>query len=129
MVENKDGELAYSWTDADPATCPWRLSLQLVTSNGVDYGTLSIVREYYEQPILLDGHVFGASKLTTALADAFERAVKAMRDSDSQPEEALLRAKASPEMAPIFAKTIPILGRNGPNVAERSRRLADENHR
>ncbi len=96
MVQNKDGELVYSWTDADPTTCPWRLSLQLVTSNGLDYGTLSIVREYYEKPILLDGHVFGASKLTTALADAFERAVSTMKDSGLQPDEASLEAADLP---------------------------------
>jgi hypothetical protein len=92
MTQNCDGDLAYSWTDADPKSCPWRLSLQLVTSSGADYGTLSIVRKSYEQPILLDGHVFGTSKLTTALADALERIGKAMNDPRSRPEETALRS-------------------------------------
>jgi UDP-GlcNAc:undecaprenyl-phosphate GlcNAc-1-phosphate transferase len=107
MVRNRDGELVYSWTDADPTACPWRLSLRLVASNGMDYGTLSIVRESYEQPILLDGHVFGASKLTTALADALERCEKAMYGPRSRHEETTIRSAGSPRMVMILRTGLP----------------------
>ena len=79
MVETTNGEFAYSWTDGDMGDYPWRLSLELVNSRGEDYGTFSIVRCSYDNPILIDGHVFATSyKFTTAIADAVERSVSEM---------------------------------------------------
>ena len=73
------GEFVYSWTDGDIGEYPWRLSLELVNSRGENYGTFSIVRCSYDDPILIDGHVFATSyKFTTAIADALERSINEM---------------------------------------------------
>jgi len=79
MVETTDGEFVYSWIDGDPGKYPWRLSLELVNTRGEDYGNFSIVRCSYDDPILIDGHVFAASyRFTMAIADAVERSISEM---------------------------------------------------
>ncbi|SRR5579884_703046 len=79
MLGTPTGEFVYSWTDGDIGEYPWRLTLELVNSRGEDYGSFSIVRCSYDNPILIDGHVFATSyRFTTAIADALERSISEM---------------------------------------------------
>lgn len=112
MTENKDGEFVYSWTDGDAGTYPWRLSLELVNSRGEDYGCFSIVRCSYDDPILIDGHVFGTSfKFTTAIADALECAVAEMSGLVSKHGKNLNHSEADAQVMAVEPDVIPAVAR------------------
>ena len=112
MTESKGGEFVYSWTDGDAGDYPWRLSLQLVNSRGEDYGCFSIVRCSYDEPILIDGHVFGTSfKFTTAVADALERSLSQMSKLVSKHGKDLSRSEADAQVMAVEPGIIPPIAR------------------
>ena len=109
MIETTDGEFVYSWTDGDIGDYPWRLSLELVNSRGENYGSFSIVRCSYDDPILIDGHVFATSyRLTTAIADAVERSVNEMCRLMKKHGQRLSTSQADAELLAVEPDVIPI---------------------
>lgn len=58
-----------------PDKCPaWKLTLQLVSSGGRNFGSLEVYRLYNERPLLLDINLL-TSDFPTVLADALDRVV------------------------------------------------------
>jgi UDP-GlcNAc:undecaprenyl-phosphate GlcNAc-1-phosphate transferase len=56
-----------------PDNCPaWKLTLQLVTSGGRNFGSMEVYRVYNERPLLLDINLL-TSDFPTVLADALDR--------------------------------------------------------
>ena len=108
MLGTPKGEFVYSWTDGDIGSYPWRLSLELVNSRGENCGTFSIVRCSYDNPILIDGHVFATSyKFTTAIADAMERSISEMCRLMEKHGQRLAASQADAQVMGVEPDLIP----------------------
>lgn len=75
-----DGGLTLLWSpgvDEDP---PWELRMELVTSSGVRWGYLTLIRNSSREPLPVDINLL-AEQFCTSLSDAIERACAALEDA------------------------------------------------